>query len=92
MRTKNGSVEPEYLYYVLNSYIFDEFTRTTLTGTTIKGLTQGNFYKFSFETPDVPTQKKIVEVLEAIGDVIDKTRELIQKYENIKRGLLFDLL
>lgn len=92
VRTKNGSVEPEYLYYVLNSYIFDEFTRTTLTGTTIKGLTQGNFYKFSFEAPDVPTQKKIVEVLESIDDVIDKTREIIQKYENIKHGLLFDLL
>lgn len=92
VRSKDGSVEPEYLYYVLNSHIFSDFMKNILTGTTIKGLTQGNFYKFVFEAPDVPTQKKIVDVLESIDAVIDKTREVIQKYENIKTGMMFDLL
>lgn len=92
VRSKDGSVEPEYLYYVLNSQIFTDFMKNILTGTTIKGLTQGNFYKFVFEAPDVPTQKKIVEVLESIDAVIDKTREVIQKYINIKTGMMFDLL
>lgn len=92
VRSKDGSVEPAYLYYVLNSYIFTDFMKNILTGTTIKGLTQGNFYKFVFEAPDVPAQKKIVEVLEAIDAVIDKTREVIQKYTNIKSGMMFDLL
>lgn len=92
VRSKDGSVEPEYLYYVLNSYIFTDFMKNILTGTTIKGLTQGNFYKFVFEAPDVSTQKKIVEVLESIDAVIDKTREVIQKYTNIKSGMMFDLL
>lgn len=91
VRSKDGSVEPEYLYYVLNSYIFTDFMKNILTGTTIKGLTQGNFYKFVFEVPDVPTQKKIVEVLESIDAVIDKTRDTIGKYQNLKRGLLQDL-
>lgn len=92
VRSKDGSVEPEYLYYVLNSYIFNDFMKNILTGTTIKGLTQGNFYKFVFEAPDVPTQKKIVEVLESIDAVIDKTREIAQKYSNIKLGLMQRLL
>lgn len=92
VRSKDGSVEPEYLYYVLNSYIFADFMKNILTGTTIKGLTQGNFYKFVFESPDVPTQKKIVEVLESIDDVIDRTRETIEKYEGVKKGLISDLL
>jgi type I restriction enzyme S subunit len=91
VRSKDGSVEPEYLYYVLNSYIFTNFMKNILTGTTIKGLTQGNFYKFIFEAPDVPAQKKIVEVLESIDAVIDKTREFIKKYTNIKAGMLHDL-
>lgn len=91
VRSKDGSVEPKYLYYVLNSFIFTDFMKNILTGTTIKGLTQGNFYKFVFEAPDVPTQKKIVEVLESIDAVIDKTREFITKYTNIKLGMLHDL-
>lgn len=91
VRSKDGSVEPEYLYYVLNSYIFTDFMKNILTGTTIKGLTQGNFYKFVFEAPDVPTQKKIVEVLESIDAVIDKTRDTISKYQSLKKGLLQDL-
>lgn len=92
VRSKDGSVEPEYLYYLLNSQIFADFMRNILTGTTIKGLTQGNFYKFTFETPDVPTQRKIVDVLESIDAVIDITRELAQKYSNIKLGLMQRLL
>lgn len=92
VRSKNGSVEPEYLYYLLNSQIFADFMRNILTGTTIKGLTQGNFYKFTFEAPDVPTQKKIVEVLESIDAVIDKTRELIDKYTMLMKGIVQDIL
>ena len=38
VRSKDGSVEPSYLYYILNSHIFSEFMKNTLTGTTIKGL------------------------------------------------------
>lgn len=92
VRSKDGSVEPEYLYYILNSQIFADFMRNILTGTTIKGLTQGNFYKFTFEAPDVPKQKKIVEVLESIDAVIDKTREVVEKYRRIKSGLLQRLM
>lgn len=92
VRSKNGSVEPEYLYYVLNSFIFTDFMKNILTGTTIKGLTQGNFYKFVFEAPDVPTQKKIVEVLESIDDVIDRTRDLIEKYTSLMKGVVQDIL
>lgn len=91
VRSKDGFVEPEYLYYVLNSYIFTDFMKNILTGTTIKGLTQGNFYKFVFEAPDVPTQKKIVEVLESIDAVIDKTRDLIEKYTALMKGVVQDI-
>lgn len=91
VRAINNEVVPEFLYYILHSYWFDLFVRNVLTGSTIKHLNQEKFYKFSFEAPDVPTQKKIVEVLESIDDVIDKTREIIQKYTNIKAGMLHDL-
>ncbi len=92
VRAINNEVVPEFLHYVLHSHWFDLFVRNVLTGSTIKHLNQEKFYKFSFEAPDVLTQKKIVEVLESIDAVIDKTREVIQKYINIKTGMMFDLL
>lgn len=92
VRAINNEVVPEFLHYVLHSHWFDLFVRNVLTGSTIKHLNQEKFYKFSFEAPDVPTQKKIVEVLESIDAVIDKTREVAQKYSNIKLGLMQRLL
>lgn len=91
VRAINSEVVPEFLHYILHSHWFDLFVRNVLTGSTIKHLNQEKFYKFSFEAPDVPTQKKIVEVLESIDAVIDKTRDTIGKYQNLKRGLLQDL-
>lgn len=91
VRAIKNDVVPEFLHYVLHSHWFDLFVRNMLTGSTIKHLNQDKFYKFSFEAPDVPTQRKIVEVLESIDDVIDKTRDSISKYQNIRIGLLRDL-
>lgn len=91
VRAINNEVVPEFLHYILHSHWFDLFVRNVLTGSTIKHLNQEKFYKFTFEAPDVPTQKKIVEVLESIDAVIDKTREIVQKYTNIKSGMLHDL-
>lgn len=92
VRAINSEVVPEFLHYILHSHWFDLFVRNVLTGSTIKHLNQEKFYKFSFEAPDVPTQKKIVEILESIDDVIDKTREVAQKYSSIKLGLMQRLL
>lgn len=92
VRAINNEVVPEFLHYVLHSHWFDLFVRNVLTGSTIKHLNQEKFYKFSFETPDVPTQKKIVEVLESIDAVIDKTRDLIQKYTSLMKGVVQDIL
>lgn len=92
VRAINSEVVPEFLHYILHSHWFDLFVRNVLTGSTIKHLNQEKFYKFSFEAPDVPTQKKIVEVLESIDAVIDKTRDLIEKYSSLMKGVVQDIL
>ena len=92
VRAINSNVVPAYLYYVLNSHVFDVFLRNILTGTTIKGLTQENFYKFTFVAPDAPRQSKIAEILTTVDETIDKTRAMIEKYTKIKAGMMQDLL
>ena len=92
VRAINANVVPEFLYYVLNSHQFELFMRNILTGSTIKHLNQEHFYKFSFEAPDAPKQSKIAEVLATVDETINKTRALIEKYKNIKVGMMQDLL
>lgn len=92
VRAINNEVVPEFLHYILHSHWFDLFVRNVLTGSTIKHLNQEKFYKFTFEAPNVPTQKKIVEVLESIDDVIDRTRDLIEKYTSLMKGVVQDIL
>lgn len=93
VRAINKSVVPAYLYYILSSREFDIFLANTLTGSTIKHLNQEHFYKFKFDVPeDTKEQTKIAEVLATIDETIDKTRQIIAKYKNIKDGLLHSLL
>ena len=92
VRSTTSKVLPQYLYYILNARFFDDFQANTLTGTTIKGLTQENFYKFSFPAPeDTKEQAKIAEVLSVTDEVIDATRKMIEKYQWIKDGIIQDL-
>ena len=93
VRAINNEVTPEYLYYVLMSHDFELYLRNIMTGSTIKHLNQEHFYKFSFPVPsDTKEQAKIAEVLSTVDEAIDRTRELIEKYKNIKAGLMQDLL
>ena len=92
VRAINRNVVPEFLYYVLNSHQFDLFMRNILTGSTIKHLNQEHFYKFAFEAPDATRQSKIAEILFTVDEAIDKTCALIEKYKNIKAGMMQDLL
>lgn len=93
VRAINNDVVPEYLYYVLMSHDFELYLRNIMTGSTIKHLNQEHFYKFSFTVPsDTKEQAKIAEVLSTVDEAIDRTRELIEKYKNIKTGLMQDLL
>ena len=92
VRPLTNHVDPAYLYYVLNSNIFDSFLNNILTGTTIKGLTQEKFYKFSFAVPNIEEQRRIVEVLRAVDEAIEDTQRIVEKYENVRIGLLRDAL
>lgn len=92
VRATNEKIIPEYLYYILNSRVFFLFLQNILTGTTIKGLTQQNFYKFSFNAPSPTKQHEIVEQLATIDERIQVEKDYSIKLQNIKKGLMQDLL
>ncbi|MBZ0122126.1 MAG: restriction endonuclease subunit S [Sandaracinaceae bacterium] len=48
--------------------------------------------EFRISLPSVPEQARIAEILDTVDDAIRKTEEIIAKLEQVKQGLLHDLL
>lgn len=62
------------------------------TGSTVLGVKQSEFRKLEFATPPLPEQRCIAEILSTVDETIEHTEALIEKYKNIKKGLMADLL
>lgn len=91
IRSKDDSYDHQFAYYVLTSEIFDNFLRLNLNGSTINHLYQNVFEKFEIPIPNHTVQIKIASILRTIDQAIEKTEALIEKYQDIKAGLMHDL-
>lgn len=78
-----------FLFYVLQSD--PSFLHRRSQGSTFLAISSHDLH--SFPVPDFPrpTQKKIARILQTIDQAIEKTEQLIEKYQQIKAGLMHDL-
>lgn len=63
----------EYMYWLLNSSIFDNFIKFIKTGSTINHLYQDVFENFQTPLPDIDEQLKIINYLETETNKINRT-------------------
>lgn len=62
-------------------------------GSTMKHIKRGDLLKFQVNIPhEIEEQGKIASILENVDNTIDKTHEIIEKYEMMKQGLMQDLI
>lgn len=61
-------------------------------GATRFGLTSDSILKAPVLLPPLPEQKKIAEILTAVDDTIESTRQVIDQTKKVKQGLLQELL
>jgi len=78
-RPLNGRYDTEFLYWILNSNIFDEYIEYIKSGTTISHLYQNTFIEFSFPLPPIPEQSKVISYLDHKTHQIDTLIEKKQK-------------
>lgn len=90
--TRSNKYEVEYMYWLLNSVVFDKYIKFNETGSTIKHLYQETFENFSYPLPDRNEQKKIVIYLnEEIGKVdrlIKDKEKLINLLEEKRQSII----
>lgn len=83
----------ELVYYVLSSFVFKEFLDKLSAGSTIIHLYQKDISKFSFDIPaTIKEQKAISDVLSNMDNEIESLEKKLEKYRNIKQGMMQQLL
>jgi len=85
---EEGEFNIYFLAYSLE--VFD--TKKTVSGSAQPQVTINDLSKFEILKPDLNEQEKIVEVIKPLERKIELTQSLIAKYENIKQGMMQDLL
>ena len=78
--------------YLAWSIIFrkDDLDKVAI-GSTVKGISIKDLKKLKIFRPIPDDQSHICEILFSIDNTIEKTEELIAKYEQIKQGMMYDL-
>ena len=82
-----------FMFYVLESSVFKEFLQQLSAGSTINHLYQKDLVKFGlFVPPTIEEQEAISEILFDMDSEIHKLEDKLNKYEEVKQGMMEELL
>ena len=83
----NQDIDIDWLYYSLLN--FDLTKLNEATG--VPSISREWLSKINFRAPSTKEQKKIADCISSVDTTIEKTEALIEKYQQIKAGLMHDL-
>lgn len=81
--------DSEFLFYVIAQNA--NFLHRRSQGSTFLAISGNDIKIFPVPAFDIESQKKIARILQTIDQAIEKTEALIEKYQQIKAGLMHDL-
>lgn len=81
-----------FMFYVLQSQVFDRFIKILRSGSTISHLYQNSFDNFEFPLPSIEEQQKIAEIFTTVDDKLNLLRNKKEYLEKLKKGLMRELL
>ena len=90
LRFKEEKLNPWYAYYFLIHS--KNILASLLEGTGIPHVPKDLLNFFDFLIPPLPEQKKIAEILSTVDDKIQKEKNYKEKLQELKKGLMQDLL
>lgn len=83
---------PEFLVMLINDVTFRAAANSLITGTTRQRISRSNLSALTFALPPLAEQKRIVEIVSSMDDVIQSTEQAVTDAKNLRSGLLSDLL
>jgi restriction endonuclease S subunit len=83
-------LNPTFLFHFMDKYL--ETLRNDTQGSTIQYLKKAQFTEAPIALPSLVEQKRIVEIVSSMDDVIQSTEQAVTDAKNLRSGLLSDLL
>jgi len=87
----NEGWHPEYLLHTFNSKFVTRQIPALITGSALKQLSVKNLKKLKIPLPPLDQQKKIAAILDAADAYRQKTKALIEKYDELTQSLFLDM-
>jgi type I restriction enzyme S subunit len=90
LRDYEDCLNAHYLYEYINGK--QNYLKSLAPGSTQTNLNTSRFGILEIKTPPLPEQRKIATVLHTVDRAIEKTAEIIEELETVRRGTEQDLL
>ena len=84
--------DTKFIHDVINSNYFRGQAELNSTGTTRKRIGLTELRELSLLAPPLPEQQKIATILTSVDEVIEKTEAQINKLQDLKKGMMQELL
>ena len=88
--TQNSKILREFLTLFISSKA--DYIKETCRGTTVPHVSPDAIANMELKIPPLPEQKRIVDIVNTIDEVISQTELTTSKAQNLRAGLLSDLL
>ncbi len=86
----NSEINLDFFYYLAQPFLDKVHFRTA--GTTVKHLSNKDFYNAKFKVPEIPEQQKIADILRTVDEKIAVIDHQIKATIDLKKGLMQRLL
>jgi type I restriction enzyme S subunit len=87
----NGEFNSEFLHQYILSKPFNDQMVSLMTGSNYPSVTGGDFKNIKVVKPKKDEQRRIASVLYNVDQAIQKTEEIIEQTQRVKKGLMQDL-
>jgi type I restriction enzyme, S subunit len=91
-RTDDSELLPVYLYYYIQGNDFQKNITLRSNTTAQSGIYLKELSNIEISIPPLFEQKKIADMLKSVDYAIEKTEEIIEQTEKVKKGLIQELL
>ena len=92
IRPDPGLLDSRFVFHFVMSDEMAAQARRAEVGTNYPAVNEADVGMFTVPVPPLPEQRRIAEILDTVDEAIQGTEELIAKLEEMKKGLLHDLL
>lgn len=87
IRFNNNIVDSTFMYYYMSTSLYQKELSGKSSGTTVFGIRQSELLETKLNLPDLPTQKKIADLLSSLDDKIETNNKINQELEELGQAL-----